>query len=80
MDLGSKENRGFKNEGFNNRMSNRDRIKKVAFIDENIKKAYESLKMGKHEEKQLLLFIDRVIDDLKKKPVCGTRIPSKLWP
>jgi len=60
-------------------MSNRDRIKKVAFIDENIKKAYESLKRGRHEEKQLLLFIDRAIDDLKKKPFCGTRIPSKFW-
>ena len=61
-------------------MSNRDKEKKVAFIDQRIKNAYESLKKGRQEEKQLLIFIDRAIDDLKKNSFCGTRIPSKFWP
>lgn len=56
------------------------RIKKVGFADESVKKAYHALESGKFEEKQLFKFLKRAIEDLKKNPLCGIRIPSKLWP
>jgi len=52
----------------------------VAFINEKIKSEFESLKKGKFEDDELHNFIDRAMDDLKKDPVCGTKIPRKLWP
>ena len=53
---------------------------KVAFISEKIKSEFESLKGGKFEDKQLYSFIERAINDLKSKPLCGIKIPKKLWP
>jgi len=38
------------------------------------------LQKGKFEDKQLYNFIERAINDLKKNPMCGTKIPKKLWP
>lgn len=56
------------------------RIKRVAFAELSLKKAFEELKTGKYEDKQLVRFLDRAIEDLKENPFCGIRIPSKLWP
>ncbi|MBD3203767.1 hypothetical protein GF327_05700 [Candidatus Woesearchaeota archaeon] len=52
----------------------------VAFISEKLKSDFESLNEGKFEDKKLYEFIDRAIDDLKKDPMCGTKIQKKLWP
>lgn len=52
----------------------------VAFINKRIKSEFESLKKGKFEDNELHKFIDRAMDDLKKDPTCGTKIPRKLWP
>ena len=52
----------------------------VAFINKKIKEYFELLKKGKFEDKELFKFIDRAMDDLKKDPTCGTKIPRKLWP
>ena len=52
----------------------------VAFISEKLKSNFESLKEGKFEDKKLYNFINRAIDDLKKDPLCGTKILKKLWP
>lgn len=57
-----------------------NRIKEVAFANKNLKLAYFELKAGKFEEKQLFAFISRAIDDLKENPLCGIKIPKKLWP
>ena len=38
------------------------------------------MKKSKFEDKQLLNFIKRAIDDLKLNPFCGIRLSSKLWP
>ncbi|MFH1895329.1 MAG: type II toxin-antitoxin system RelE/ParE family toxin [archaeon] len=57
-----------------------ERINKVAFADLSLQKAFLGLQEGKHEDKQLAKFLQRAIDDLKKNPFCGIRIPSKLWP
>ncbi|RLI84919.1 MAG: hypothetical protein DRO76_06180 [Candidatus Altiarchaeales archaeon] len=52
----------------------------VAFINEKTKKAFEELKEGKFEDSKLYGFISRAIDDLKKDPLCGIRIPKKQIP
>ena len=52
----------------------------VSFISKKIKDEYVSLKESKFEDKQLYDFISRAIDDLKKNPSCGVKIPKKLWP
>lgn len=52
----------------------------VAFATPKLEKDFEKLKQGKFEDKQLFLFIQRAIDDLKDDPMCGVKIPRKLWP
>jgi hypothetical protein len=52
----------------------------VAFISKKLKEEFDSLNEGKFEDKNLYKFIDRAIDDLKKEPSCGTKIPKKIWP
>lgn len=49
----------------------------VAFADEKIKKAFETLK---EKDPKLHKFISRAIDDLKENPFCGTPIPKRLIP
>ena len=61
-------------------MKDFERIKKVAFVDVALKNAFEELKQGKFEDKQLFGFLSRAIDDLKVNPLCGVKIPSKQWP
>ena len=52
----------------------------VAFISTNLKEEFDSLKEGKFEDKQLYESINKAIDELKKTPSCGIKIPKKLWP
>ena len=52
----------------------------VSFVSKKLKDEYVSLKDSKFEDKQLYEFISRAIDDLKKNPMCGVRIPKRLWP
>lgn len=52
----------------------------VAFINKKIKSEFESLKESKFEDNELYKFIDQALDNLKKDPICGTKIPKKLWP
>ena len=52
----------------------------VAFANPKLEKDFEKLKKGKFEDKQLFEFIERAISDLKKNPMCGVKIPRKLWP
>lgn len=56
------------------------RIKRVVFIDEPTRNAFDKLKEGKFEDRTLYGFIDRAIDDLKKNPFVGIKIPRRLWP
>ncbi|MDE1811032.1 MAG: hypothetical protein KGH66_03255 [Candidatus Micrarchaeota archaeon] len=57
-----------------------ERIKRVAFGDESIHKAFIELKSGKFEEKTLATYIQKAIDDLKMNPLAGIRIQKRLWP
>lgn len=52
----------------------------VAFADESLKKAFDKLQHGASEERELHLFINRALDDLKKDPFVAIKIPRKLWP
>ena len=56
------------------------REKFVAFASEEIKHAFEELGKGKFEDLQLLGFLRRAIDDLKKNPLIGINIPKNLIP
>ena len=48
----------------------------VIFISEKLESTFESLR----EEDFIKKFIKRAIEDLKKDPICGTKIKRKLWP
>lgn len=52
----------------------------VAFADKQTEALFEKLKKGKFEDKRLYDFLNRAIDDLKKDPICGVKIPKKYWP
>ena len=56
------------------------RIKRVTFIEESARNAFEKLKEGRFEDKTLYEFIDRAIDDLEGNPFVGVRIAKRLWP
>ena len=57
-----------------------EKPKKVIFSDKKLEISFEELKEGKFEDKKLFEFITRAIEDLKKQPTCGVKIPKKLWP
>ncbi|HLC56264.1 MAG TPA: type II toxin-antitoxin system YoeB family toxin [Candidatus Nanoarchaeia archaeon] len=52
----------------------------VAFVNQKLKEEFEYLAKGKFEDKKLYEFINRAMDDMKRNPTCGTKIPRKLWP
>jgi len=76
MDLQSRENKRFGVQRSHSTMKETA----VAFISENLKKEFDSLKRGKYEDKQLHASISRALDDLKNKPNCGLKIPRNYWP
>lgn len=59
---------------------NDSRIKRVAFIDQNLLSAFEKIKSGRFEDRQLALDIDSAIDGLKENPFAGVRVERRLWP
>ena len=58
----------------------KERIKEVAFADTGLKEAYKKLQEGKFEDKELYAFITRAIEDLRKNPLCGDRVPKQQIP
>lgn len=52
----------------------------VIFADEKTKEAYDNLKAGKFEDRELYKFIGRALDDLKKNPRVGIPLPKHLIP
>lgn len=61
-------------------MKDSERIVRVRFADQRLYAAYERLRAGKFEEKELAKFIERAISDLKQNPLIGIKIPQNLWP
>ena len=43
-----------------------ERIRKIGFIENQLKKSFNKLKEGKTDEKQLVDYLDRAMDDLEK--------------
>ena len=56
------------------------RVRHVRFVDQKLFDAYEKLGSGTFEEKRLRESILAAIADLKKNPLCGVKVPQKLWP
>jgi Txe/YoeB family toxin of Txe-Axe toxin-antitoxin module len=56
------------------------RVLRVCFINAKLFAAFNQLKQGTSEEQAVASAIDRAIADLKINPLCGIRIPSRLWP
>jgi Txe/YoeB family toxin of Txe-Axe toxin-antitoxin module len=52
----------------------------VIFADKKLEKAFEELKKGRFEGKILHSSMQKAISHLKENPMCGTKIPKKLWP
>ena len=77
MDIQFRKNKKTNQRGLNCTMNKQIH---VAFITKKLKEQFESLKSGKFEDQQLYKFIDRALDDVKKDPTCGVKIPKKLWP
>lgn len=57
-----------------------EKPKKVIFSEKKVETSFEELKEGKFEDKRLYEFINRAINDIKKEPTCGVKIPKKIWP
>ncbi|RLF59233.1 MAG: hypothetical protein DRN37_04055, partial [Thermoplasmata archaeon] len=57
-----------------------ERTVAVVFADKKLESDFEKLKSGTTEEKRLYKFIKRAIEDLKKEPACGIKIPRDRWP
>jgi len=75
----SEGNRKVEGEGFDGKM-NDTRTRRVAFADAKLLDAFNKLKSGKFEDKQLALEIEAAIDYLWKNPSVGIKIARRLWP
>jgi hypothetical protein len=56
------------------------RAKSVAFADESLRDAYDKLKAGKFEDKQMYDYLNSAFDELKENPFAGIKIPGDIWP
>ena len=56
------------------------RAKYVAFAEESLRDAFDKLESGTFEDRKLYELLEGAIDDLKKDPLVGVKIPRNLWP
>jgi Txe/YoeB family toxin of Txe-Axe toxin-antitoxin module len=59
---------------------NDNRIKRVAFGSESIRKAFLELKTGRFEDRKVAGYIQDAINELARNPLAGIPLPRKLWP
>jgi len=57
-----------------------NRIKRVGFVDAKLLEAFNKLKSGKFEDRELTSNIQAAIDKLKEDPFYGIKIEKRLWP
>lgn len=57
-----------------------NREKFVAFANESLREAFDTLKSGRFEDKQMCEFLNRAFDDLKKDPFIGVKVQRNDWP
>lgn len=53
---------------------------KIRFVDERIQSAFEKLKEGTGDEKDLHSWLVRAFEDIENNAFCGIQIPKKLIP
>ncbi len=53
---------------------------RVVFVDEKLHSAYDALKAGRFEEKELAENLDKAIEALKQNRLRRIKLPSRLWP
>ncbi len=61
-------------------MKPESRMKSVAFADGALKRAFDKLKSGKFEDRQMYDYLNNAFDELKENPFAGIKIPGGLWP
>lgn len=61
-------------------MNDDGRIKKVGFAEESLRKAYDSLKKGRFEDRQTYNYLGKAFEDLEKNPYAGVKVPGAIWP
>lgn len=52
----------------------------IVFVDGNLKKAFETLKISRTEDKKLHEWLVRAFKDIQENAFCGIQIPKKLIP
>jgi len=52
----------------------------VVFADEKLKKAFESLRNARTEDRKLHKWLNRAFDDIARDAFSGTQIPKRLIP
>ncbi len=52
----------------------------VIFASDKLENAYDKLKNGKFEERQLYEYIERARKDIKANHECGIKLAKRLWP
>ena len=57
-----------------------ERPSELHFADENLKKAFESLKNSDTEDKMLYEWLSRAFDDIQKNVFCGIQVLKNLIP
>ena len=56
------------------------RPRRVIFADDGLLKAYQELKRGRYEEKELAENIDKAIEALRQNRVRQVKVPKAQWP
>ena len=52
---------------------------KVKFIDEKLRETFESLKIGKSEEKELYEWLESAFKDIEENAFCGkSNVPQSI--
>jgi len=61
-------------------MKDDGRVKRVGFAEESLRKAYDSLKAGRFEDRQTYEYLGKAFDELEKNPYAGIKVPGSVWP
>jgi hypothetical protein len=57
-----------------------ERIIKIRFAEDKVKKRLEQLRHGDESKRELYKYILQAISNIKSNPYCGIRIPHRLIP
>ena len=52
----------------------------IRFVEENVKRAFYSLRKGDNSEKEMFKFINQALNNIEENAFCGIQIPKKQIP